>query len=158
MQSRFSQLVAFETALNLKVTHLLVALGSNDEPKKNLTTAIQKLKKLGDVQLSNDFVNPDFTATKKNPKPDYTNQCAIITLYNPSIFKQLVANLKQIELNCHRDKVANTNNKVLKKMRLVSIDIDVLAIKSVNDTHWQAIKKRYPFKYHEWVGVKQLLG
>lgn len=158
MPNRFDHLVLFNTALNLNVTHLLVALGSNDDPKKNLPTAIQQLKALGHIQLSDDFVNPDFTATKSNSKPDYTNQCAIIKLDMPSTLQQVVKTLKQIELDCFRDKTLTTNDKTSQKIRLVSMDIDVLAIRSVNSAHWQAIKKRYPFKEHEWVGIKQLLS
>lgn len=157
MKQTFSQQLPFSQACEYQVTHLLLALGSNHHADKYLPVAHTQLNKLGKVQFSNLFINPDFTATASNPKPDYSNQCAILCLDNPTNLGQLIQQTKQIECDCNRQHYRAKASKTDASIRLVSLDIDVLAIKLQTYSEWVAIAKRYPFKDHEWVGVTELL-
>lgn len=162
MSIKFNQTIAFSTAVKLPVSHVLLAIGSNYNANIHLAYAQKQLYKLGTVIFSDAFVNPDFTATASNPKPDYTNQCAILTLNQVTELGDIVDILKAIEVDCKRDNVSNKSSDVIKDViKLVSLDIDVLGINQkesgeAENIEWTAIAKRYPFKEHEWTGIKEL--
>lgn len=181
----FTKQVSFAQAIEQPVTQLLLALGSNHKAEVYLPIAQAELACFGRVQYSSLFINPDFTATALHPKPDYSNQCAILTLAEPTNLHQLISQFKQIESQCNRqqhaikasqikrEKASKQSNEMDNSTRLVTLDIDVLAVKFSNtgnknepwkdkqwkescNNQWIAIEKRYPFKEHEWVGIKQL--
>lgn len=152
---------------------MLIAIGSNDNAAYYLPIAHAKLSKLGSVILSDALINPDFTATVQHPKPDYTNQCAYLLLDAPQSSATLIKQFKQIETDCDRvrplastlstiatnSKDANKrhDNKHHQKVKLVSMDIDILAIKGVGQSAWVMINKRLPLKSHEIIGLSQLV-
>lgn len=145
------------------VSAVLLALGSNYQAEKYLPRAREKLATLGQIQLSTAFQNPDFTATHELPKPDYTNQCVYLLLSSPISLQQLQQIFKQIESDCHRQRLTEAQTSVKK----VTMDIDILLIatvliKDMRDKNslsskWIIMADRYPFKAHERVGVKELI-
>lgn len=150
------------------VSVVLVAMGSNHHANDNLADARAMLTQLGRAVFTHLLVNPDYTATPSNPKPDYTNQCAIITLDTPISLCAFHQHIKDFE---RRQQRHDTKHKQQGK---ITIDIDVLAVQlvlpdehhnhqainsSVNRTNdWLFIASRLPLKEHERHGVKELLG
>ena len=55
------------------VMAVILALGSNHRAAEYLSRVREKLATLGKLECSAAFENPDFTATKEQPKPNYTN-------------------------------------------------------------------------------------
>lgn len=150
------------------VTALVLALGSNHHAEYYLPRVHENLAKLGDLQYSNAFQNPDFTATPEQPKPDYTNQCVYLVLASPTTLQQLQQIFKRFESNCDRQRSLSTvnNNKELPELdsisiRQVTMDIDILLVKlsgktNSGDDEWIVMADRYPFKVHENAGVVEL--
>uniref|UniRef100_A5WEV1 6-hydroxymethyl-7,8-dihydropterin pyrophosphokinase n=1 Tax=Psychrobacter sp. (strain PRwf-1) TaxID=349106 RepID=A5WEV1_PSYWF len=150
----------------------VVELGSNEAADRHLVQARQCLSQLAKNSVwSTEFVNPDYTATEDNPKPDYTNQCGYLimgvhtALDNPSL-GELIKTTKIIEKQIQNeffeaqklsqlDVHSVIHNMSEPKNRRVIIDIDVLAIKTA-DNELIGIAERYPFKHHEWVGLQEL--
>ncbi|WP_019672983.1 2-amino-4-hydroxy-6-hydroxymethyldihydropteridine diphosphokinase [Psychrobacter lutiphocae] len=123
----------------------IVELGSNKNANKHLAQARYQLSKLCQQSTWSDaFVNPDYTATANNPKPDYTNQCGLLKIAVGQIdTEELVQATKAIE----RQIGHSCNQQVL-------IDIDVLAVVTTEGVF--AVAERYPFKEHEWIGLNEL--
>lgn len=157
------------------VSVVLVAMGSNHHANDNLADARAMLTQLGRAVFTHLLVNPDYTATPSNPKPDYTNQCAIITLNTPISLCAFHQHIKDFE---RRQQRHDTKHKQQGK---ITIDIDVLAVqlvlpddilqkkhqainRNVNNNNvntandWLFIASRLPLKEHERHGVKELLG
>lgn len=157
---------------------ILVELGSNESAQKHLEQARGVLTDMA-VQAvwSTEFINPDYTATPDNPKPDYTNQCGYLVLDNSDknldssndleTLGELIKTTKVIEKKIQRD--FHAANQIISvdteyfletiaepKNRQVIIDIDVLAFKK-QGSGWIGIEERYPFKHHEWVGINELV-
>lgn len=149
------------------VTAVLLALGSNHQAEYYLPRVCESLAALGDMQLSTAFQNPDFTATKEQPKPDYTNQCAYLSLKSEMPLSQLQQIFKQFERDCDRQRLTEAQTTIKK----VTMDIDILMIKpalienSLSSKitfewpeQWIIMADRYPFKEHENIGIKELIS
>lgn len=109
---------------------VLLAMGSNHHAKANLSAARAMLGQWGDAVFSHLLVNPDYTATPNNPKPDYTNQCAVITLHTPTSLTAFNQHIKDFEHDRQRHHIGH------KRQGKVTIDIDVLAVKlALLDNH-----------------------
>lgn len=146
-----------------KVDGLLIAMGSNHEPQKNLSQAYDYLNGLGSgngaggVVFSEAMQTPDYTATGAEQKPDYINQCAKVDLAEPHVLAEVIAGLKQIEAQCQRQEMKQNLTWA------VTLDLDVLAVRLATDEKqelqnkqnniWVFIKKRYPLKAHEQAGI-----
>ena len=133
------------------VSAVLLALGSNYRADFYLPLVRENLATLGKLQLSSAFKNSDFTATVEQPKPDYTNQCVYLDLDVSLNLQQLQQTFKQLENGCHRQRQHNPD-----ALRLVTMDIDILLIKTMNDGKWMIMADRYPFKAHESIGIDAL--
>jgi len=149
------------------VTAVLLALGSNYQAEHYLPLVRKDLAALGEIQLSTAFENPDFTSTEAQPKPNYTNQCVYLRLVEPMTLQQLQQVFKDIEGDCHRQRLTETQMPIKK----VTMDIDILLIKlddnqnslSRNTTsksfnQWIIMADRYPFKAHERAGIEELIS
>ena len=153
------------------VTAVLLALGSNYQAEHYLLLVRKDLAALGEIQLSTAFENPDFTSTEAQPKPDYTNQCVYLRLVEPMTLQQLQQVFKDIEGDCHRQRLTEAQTPIKK----VTMDIDILLIKlddnqnslSRNTTskktaksfnQWIIMADRYPFKVHERAGIEELIS
>ncbi|WP_296243786.1 MULTISPECIES: 2-amino-4-hydroxy-6-hydroxymethyldihydropteridine diphosphokinase [unclassified Psychrobacter] len=151
------------------VSAVLLALGSNYQAEKYLPYAREQLAALGEIQLSTAFQNPDFTSTPELPKPDYTNQCVYLVLDTPISLQQLQQIFKQIESDCHRQRLTEAQTPI----KEVTMDIDILLIQTVFDKNslsnkriskkiakssnkWIIMADRYPFKAHETAGIEEL--
>ena len=149
----------------------IVELGSNQEASYHLQQARTVLEaQASKAYWSTEFINPDYTATADNPKPDYTNQCGYLDLRvskQPTLsLGELVKASKVIEKQIQQDFYEAEKINQLEvdellqsiaepKNRVVIIDIDILAI--VTDSgKIIAVEERYPFKHHEWVGLTEL--
>ena len=150
------------------VTAVLLALGSNYQAEYYLPRVRKGLAMLGDMQLSTAFQNPDFTSTKAQPKPDYTNQCVYLSLRSALTLQQLQQTFKQFERDCNRQRL--TEPTVANQIKKVTMDIDILMVKpffiknslSQETEHkwskeWIIMADRYPFRAHEKAGVKELI-
>lgn len=154
------------------VTAVVLALGSNYQAENYLPRVREKLAALGDMQLSTAFQNPDFTSTKAQPKPDYTNQCVYLSLKSKMLLSQLQQIFKQFERDCDRQRL--TESTTTSQIKKVTMDIDILMIKPAlvknslskittskemfkNPKQWIVMADRYPFKGHENVGTKELI-
>ena len=162
------------------VTAVLLALGSNYQAKHYLPLVRKDLAALGEIQLSTAFENPDFTSTKAQPKPDYTNQCVYLRLTKPVTLQQLQQVFKDLEGDCHRQRLTEAQTPIKK----VTMDIDILLIekllieklliekllievvsdknslssnKEFEESNWIVMADRYPFKAHERAGVEELI-
>lgn len=113
-----------ETLQAQPVVEIIIALGSNYQAEKYLPLALECLVTLGQIRLSTAFQNPDFTATLKQPKPDYTNQCVHLILATPMSLQQLQQTFKNLEGDCNRCRQTE-----LMQVRQVTMDIDILLIK-----------------------------
>ncbi len=137
--------ISLQTAKNLTSKQILIALGSNYQAQVFLNFARQQLATFGKSQFSSVFINPDY----RNPNnPQYSNQCAIILLEKSQSLAKIIKQLKLLEITCQRQK----------NQPLVTLDIDVLAIKTEQNPYWQIIDKRYPFKTHELIGINELFA
>lgn len=140
------------------VKAVVLALGSNHQPKQHLAIACKDIAKLGQVKLSTAFQNPDFTATVAQPKPDYVNQCIYLSLNSSMTLTQLQRAFKQIENDCNRQRQAEKT-----AINQVTMDIDMLLVKleldknSLSKNNWIIIQERYPFKAHEMAGMRELI-
>lgn len=147
------------------VTAVLLALGSNYQAKHYLPLVRKDLAALGEIQLSTAFENPDFTSTEAQPKPDYTNQCVYLRLTKPVTLQQLQQVFKDLEGDCHRQRLTEAQTPIKK----VTMDIDILLIetfinknslssnKNFEESNWIVMADRYPFKAHERAGVEELI-
>ena len=82
----------------------LLSLGSNHKAEMYLAYARDAFAKLGQICCSLAFENPDFTATAQQPKPDYTNQCVLLTLLTPMSTATFITKMAQIEKDCLRQR------------------------------------------------------
>lgn len=166
------------------VTAVILALGSNHNAKEHLPRVRKKIASLGKLECSAAFQNPDFTATKAQPKPDYTNQCVYLKLDLAISLWQLQQLFKSFENECHRVREltsplsalseADQSQPQLSKAvlpthawRQVTMDIDILLIKVEKDKSntdsqqdnddWIIMADRYPFKAHENAGITALI-
>ena len=152
------------------VTAVLLALGSNYQAEHYLPLVRKDLAALGGIQLSTAFENPDFTSTEAQPKPDYTNQCVYLRLGEPMTLQQLQQVFKDLEGDCHRQRLTEAQTPIKK----VTMDIDILLIetpliegvsdenslsknKDFEESNWIVMADRYPFKAHERAGVEELI-
>lgn len=152
------------------VTAVLLALGSNYQAEHYLPLVRKDLAALGEIQLSTAFENPDFTSTEAQPKPDYTNQCVYLRLVEPMTLQQLQQVFKDLEGDCHRQRLTEAQTPIKK----VTMDIDILLIetllievvsdenslsknKDFEESNWIVMPDRYPFKAHERAGVEELI-
>ncbi|WP_426137617.1 2-amino-4-hydroxy-6-hydroxymethyldihydropteridine diphosphokinase [Psychrobacter sp. TWR1-1-1] len=152
------------------VTAVLLALGSNYQAEHYLPLVRKDLAALGEIQLSTAFENPDFTSTEAQPKPDYTNQCVYLRLVEPMTLQQLQQVFKDLEGDCHRQRLTEAQTPIKK----VTMDIDILLIetllievvsdknslsknKGFEESNWIVMADRYPFKVHERAGVEELI-
>ena len=152
------------------VTAVLLALGSNYQAEHYLPLVRKDLAALGEIQLSTAFENPDFTSTEAQPKPDYTNQCVYLRLVEPMTLQQLQQVFKDLEGDCHRQRLTEAQTPIKK----VTMDIDILLIetpliegvsdenslsknKDFEESNWIVMADRYPFKAHEKAGVEELI-
>ena len=147
------------------VTAVLLALGSNYQSEHYLPLVRKDLAALGEIQLSTAFENPDFTSTEAQPKPDYTNQCVYLRLVEPMTLQQLQQVFKDLEGDCHRQRLTEAQTPIKK----VTMDIDILLIetfinknslssnKNFEESNWIVMADRYPFKAHERAGVEELI-
>lgn len=152
------------------VTAVLLALGSNYQAEHYLPLVRKDLAALGEIQLSTAFENPDFTSTEAQPKPDYTNQCVYLRLVEPMTLQQLQQVFKDLEGDCHRQRLTEAQTPIKK----VTMDIDILLIetpliegvsdenslsknKDFEESNWIVMADRYPFKAHERAGVEELI-
>ena len=153
------------------VTAVLLALGSNYQAEHYLPLVrkdLADLAALGEIQLSTAFENPDFTSTEAQPKPDYTNQCVYLLLTVPISLQQLQQIFKDLEGECHRQRLTEAQTPIKK----VTMDIDILLIRTALNknslsnkmsskqiiSEWLIMVDRYPFKAHEKVGVEELIS
>ncbi len=153
------------------VTAVVLALGSNYQAEYYLPRVRESLAALGEIQFSTAFQNPDFTSTKAQPKPDYTNQCVYLSLKHAMTLQQLQQIFKQLECDCNRQRLTEAQTSLKK----VTMDIDILMIKPALDENslsnervsekqdkwpeqWIVMADRYPFKAHERAGVKELIA
>jgi len=156
---------ASETLQAQPVVEVVLALGSNYQADKYLPLVRNSLAALGNIRLSTAFQNPDFTASLEQPKPDYTNQCVHLVLTTPMSLQQLQQIFKMLEGDCNRCRQTEPN-----QVRRVTMDIDILMIKSANVENslsrklaskpmpnWIVMTDRYPFKAHEEAGVEELI-
>ena len=163
-----------DTLQQRTVTAVLLALGSNYQADDYLPKVRQRLALLGHLTLSTAFENPDFTATAAQPKPDYTNQCALLSLTEPMPLAQIQAVCKAIENECNRCRAdhhvglegTNTDDDPT-GIRRVTMDIDILLIcmlprhgivekQPAASAAWIVMANRYPFKAHEQAGIDEL--
>ncbi len=157
------------------VTAVLLALGSNYQAEHYLPLVRKDLAALGGIQLSTAFENPDFTSTEAQPKPDYTNQCVYLRLTKPVTLQQLQQVFKDLEGDCHRQRLTEAQTPIKK----VTMDIDILLIETLlietlltevvfdknslsknegfEESNWIVMADRYPFKAHERAGVEELI-
>lgn len=144
------------------VIAVLLALGSNYQAEHYLPRVQEALAALGEIHLSTAFQNPDFTSTKAQPKPDYTNQCVHISLTSPMTLQQLQQTFKQFECDCNRQRLTESQTPI----KQVTMDIDILLIQTALNqnslskktiSNWIIMADRYPFKAHEMAGIEELI-
>ena len=141
----------FEQLQAQTVSAAVISLGSNHQAEQNLARVRQKIAKLGEIKLSKAYQNPDVTATPTQPKPDYSNQCAYLSLTSPITLQQLHPLFKQFENDCGRQrKVENTD------IKQITMDIDILLVRLEHTSEWIIMAERYPFKAHDMAGVVEL--
>lgn len=150
----------FEQLQSQTVTAVVISLGSNHQAEQHLATVRKSLGKLGKINLSTVYQNPDITATVDQPKADYINQCAYLSLTSSMALQELKQLFKQFENDCDRQR--QVEKTVIKQ---VTMDIDILLVKLelnenslsiYDDNNWIIVKERYPFKAHEIIGVVEL--
>lgn len=129
------------------VDRLVIALGSNHQAKTAFACALQELKKLGVMQLSQVVISQDFTGRSQRV---YHNACAYIVMTKSMLYKDIETLLKQIERSCGR----NPAKKCAEYDYEVAMDLDILAVFS--DHRWQMNLARLPLKSHDLLGVQQV--
>lgn len=150
---------------SIPIEGMIVALGSNSKNASlSLRVAREELENVYQQAVwSSEFVNPDYTATIDNPRPDYTNQCGYL-LFSESNSTKFITDITQqckliesIVKTEAGNKATSIHTDGLDKpqYKIILIDIDVLAVKT--SLGLIAIKKRYPFRKHEWIGIEELL-
>ncbi len=142
----------FEQLQAQTVTAVVISLGSNHQAELHLLTTRNKLAKLGKMQLSTAFKNPDFTATINQPNPDYSNQCVYLSLNTSISLQELQRLFKDFESDCNRQR--QVEKTVIKQ---VTMDIDILLVRLESTNEWIAMTERYPYKAHEMAGVIELV-
>ncbi len=146
----------FEQLQAQTVSAAVISLGSNHQAEQHLATVHESLAKLGEIKLSKAYQNPDVTATLKQTKPDYLNQCAYLVLTLPTTLQQLQQLFKQFENDCGRQRrVENTAIKQV-AVKKVTMDIDILLVRLEGSSGWIVMAERYPFKAHDMAGVVEL--
>ena len=93
----------------------LLAIGSNYQAEYYLAKVAGQLPTLGEILVSTPLQNPDFTATVEQPKPDYVNQCVLLSLHAPMSLSALQKVLKDFEVKCDRhrnDELDNRNDEL----------------------------------------------
>lgn len=131
-----------------KIKAALLAIGSNYQADYYLAKVAEQLTALGEMQVSTPLQNPDFTATVEQPKPDYVNQCLLLSLHAPMNLSALQKVLKGFEAKCdrHRDNESNSScklegggNQALSEKgggyhsSRVTMDIDILMVQLGQD-------------------------
>ncbi|MDO5769911.1 MAG: 2-amino-4-hydroxy-6-hydroxymethyldihydropteridine diphosphokinase, partial [Psychrobacter sp.] len=131
-----------------KIKAALLAIGSNYQAEYYLAKVAEQLTALGEMQVSTPLQNPDFTATVEQPKPDYVNQCLLLSLHAPMNLSALQKVLKGFEAKCdrHRDNESNSScklegggNQALSEKgggyhsSRVTMDIDILMVQLGQD-------------------------
>lgn len=129
-----------------QVVAAVLALGSNYHAKEYLSKAQRLLADLGELHFSPAIQNPDFTATAEQPKPDYINQCAYLSLRQPLSGQQLSERLRALETacdrqreinpptltkNCHQPEIKSQQDAMTAgtdSLKAVSMDIDILLL------------------------------
>ncbi len=148
-----------------RVSAVLLALGSNYQADYHLPYVRESLAKLGEITLSTAFENPDITATKEQPKPDYTNQSIYLALSKSMTLDQLQQTFKRLEEECGRQRLIKTKAAVKQvTFEPVTMDIDILVVKledkqnSLSNINgkWNVIAKRYPFATYEMAGIEEI--
>lgn len=148
----------FEQLQAQTLTAVVISLGSNHQAEQHLATVRQKIANLGKMKLSTPLQNPDITATLEQPKPDYNNQCAYLSLTTPLTLQQLQQLLKQFENDCNRQRQVENTAIEQVAIKQVTMDIDVLLVKLKSNSEWTVIAERYPFEAHERAGVGDLVN
>ena len=181
-----SQCLALQQVLGVVPIGYVVELGSNVQAKHHLQQARAALEvQASSAHWSTELINPDYTATADNPKPPYTNQCGYLKLMHnpldPLTLGELVDASKKIEKRIEHafynpqlpNQAKRSNQSMQQKQskqwekeggvsstadstfKKVIIDIDILAILTESE-EIIALKERYPFKSHEWIGLTEL--
>lgn len=157
--------LSFSELQEQTVSALLLGLGSNYQADYYLPRVRASLAELGEITLSSAVKNPDITATKEQPKPDYINQSVYLALSKSMTLAQLQQVFKNLEDGCGRERaqksiISGSQGAVAK----VSMDIDILLIKTDHEQNslrkfenkWTVIAERHPFADHEMTGIKEL--
>lgn len=138
--------VFFNSILHKKITKCIIMLGSNDNAKNAIDTAVQLLSNSFTLTILNDYISADHTGRSSN---HYYNMAVVIDFKTPIIIDNLINILKKIETACGRD---NQKNSELFGF-LVAMDIDIMAVVFDNTDNWVIIKDRLPFKKHEVICI-----
>lgn len=128
---------------HLLVEQVIIMLGSNDNAKVNLVKSIELLQSLigfNKMICGNYLISQDHA--KRSPNA-YHNQVIKLQLIQPVILYDCEKTLKNIEQLCGRDEQKNCATLGY----LVALDMDILAIKSMNG--WHKLHERFPLKNHE---------
>ncbi|WP_432481797.1 2-amino-4-hydroxy-6-hydroxymethyldihydropteridine diphosphokinase [Moraxella sp. ZY200743] len=125
------------------VSVVVIAMGSNHNPKFSFDTAFIALNELGSVQYSSVVVGQDFT---RRTTDEYHNACAVLNLNYSQAFGDIYHRIKQIECLCGRC----VNGP------LVPMDLDILAVS--DGEKWLVSQKRLPFKAHERAGLDEVVA
>ena len=140
------------------VKAVVISLGSNHQAEQYLATVREKLSDLGKIKLSTPLQNPDITATTDQPKPDYINQCAYLSLTTPLTLQQLQQLFKQLENDCNRQRQVKSTAIKQVAIKQVTMDIDILLVNLESASEWIVMTERYPFEDHEVSGLGELLA
>lgn len=130
-----------------RVDKVVIALGSNlgDESMGKIALALEFLRKMGQVQLSEVFISQDITQKTERV---YHNACAMLILNHSTSISHLCCTLKAIERQCGR--LPNAPMSTLD----VPMDLDILAILVAGK--WRVCQKRLPFHSYEVAGLEQI--
>jgi len=157
--------LSFAKLQALPVSAVWLALGSNYQANHYLANVRTTLAKLGEIKLSCAIKNPDITASKEQPKPDYINQGVYLALNTGMTLEQLQTFCKNLEDECGRARAQKSQGSSEKiTIAKVSMDIDILMVKledkqnslSNIENKWIIIKERFPFADHEMTGIEEL--
>lgn len=157
--------ISFGKLQALPVSAVWLALGSNYQANHHLANVRSTLAKLGEIELSCAIKNPDITASKEQPKPDYINQSVYLALHTDMTLGQLQTFCKNLEDECGRVRAQKSQGSGQQvAVTKVSMDIDILMVKledqqnslSSSKDKWIIIAERFPFSDHEMTGIKAL--
>lgn len=132
--------IANSLVCHRRVFAVVIMMGSNDNAKMSIKTALKKMSVLGRIKLLKGCISQDHT---KKSSSVYYNQALMLYLKQAMSVKSLNAYLKYIETECGRRSFKNT----VQYNYLVTMDLDIMAIKMGND--WQMIAERLPLKAFE---------